>query len=202
MLLAKKSLMDPIDMAELKQRGAQNATEALRIELCDKINALGIGAQGLGGLTTVLDVKIAMAPTHAASKPVALIPNCAATRHAHFVLDGSGPAYLEPPSLDLWPDVEWAPDQQSKRVDLDTLTRDQVASWQPGDRLLLNGKMLTGRDAAHKRIQDMLAKGEPLPVDFRGRVIYYVGPVDPVRDEVVGPAGPTTSSRTGSTGPT
>jgi len=195
MLLAKKSLMDPIDMAELKQRGAQNATEALRIELCDKINALGIGAQGLGGLTTVLDVKIAMAPTHAASKPVALIPNCAATRHAHFVLDGSGPAYLDPPSLDLWPDVEWAPDQQSKRVDLDTLTRDQVASWQPGDRLLLNGKMLTGRDAAHKRIQDLLAKGEPLPVDFRGRVIYYVGPVDPVRDEVVGPAGPTTSTR-------
>jgi fumarate hydratase class I len=195
MLLAKKSLMDPIDMAELKQRGAQNATEALRIELCDKINALGIGAQGLGGLTTVLDVKIAMAPTHAASKPVALIPNCAATRHAHFVLDGSGPAYLDPPSLDLWPDVEWAPDQQSKRVDLDTLTREQVASWQPGDRLLLNGKMLTGRDAAHKRIQDMLAKGEPLPVDFRGRVIYYVGPVDPVRDEVVGPAGPTTATR-------
>ena len=195
MLLAKKSLMDPIDMTELKQRGAENATEALRIELCDKINALGIGAQGLGGLTTVLDVKIAMAPTHAASKPVALIPNCAATRHAHFVLDGSGPAYLEPPSLDLWPDVEWAPDQQSKRVDLDTLTREQVASWQPGDRLLLNGRMLTGRDAAHKRIQDMLAKGEPLPVDFRGRVIYYVGPVDPVRDEVVGPAGPTTSTR-------
>jgi fumarate hydratase class I len=195
MLLAKKSLMDPIDMTELKQRGAKNATEALRIELCDKINALGIGAQGLGGLTTVLDVKIAMAPTHAASKPVALIPNCAATRHAHFVLDGSGPAYLDPPSLDLWPDVEWAPDQQSKRVDLDTLTREQVASWQPGDRLLLNGRMLTGRDAAHKRIQDLLAKGEPLPVDFRGRVIYYVGPVDPVRDEVVGPAGPTTSTR-------
>jgi fumarate hydratase class I len=195
MLLAKKSLMDPIDMTELKQRGAKDATEALRIELCDKINALGIGAQGLGGLTTVLDVKIAMAPTHAASKPVALIPNCAATRHAHFVLDGSGPAYLEPPSLDLWPDVEWAPDQQSKRVDLDALTREQVASWQPGDRLLLNGRMLTGRDAAHKRIQDMLAKGEPLPVDFRGRIIYYVGPVDPVRDEVVGPAGPTTATR-------
>ncbi len=195
MLLAKKSLMDPIDMTELKRRGPSNPTEALRIELCDKINALGIGAQGLGGLTTVLDVKIAMAPTHAASKPVALIPNCAATRHAHFVLDGSGPAYLDPPSLDLWPDVEWAPDQQSKRVDLDTLTREQVASWQPGDRLLLNGRMLTGRDAAHKRIQDMLAKGEPLPVDFTGRVIYYVGPVDLVRDEVVGPAGPTTSTR-------
>jgi len=195
MLLAKKSLMDDIDMAELKQRGPKDATEALRIELCDKINALGIGAQGLGGLTTVLDVKIAMAPTHAASKPVAMIPNCAATRHAHFVLDGSGPAYLEPPSLDAWPDVDWTPDQQSKRVDLDALTHDEVASWQPGDRLLLNGRMLTGRDAAHKRIQDMLAKGEPLPVDFRGRVIYYVGPVDPVRDEVVGPAGPTTSTR-------
>jgi fumarate hydratase, class I len=195
MLLAKKSLMDDIDMAELKQRGAQNPTEALRIELCDKVNALGIGAQGLGGLTTVLDVKIAMAPTHAASKPVAMIPNCAATRHAHFVLDGSGPAYLDPPSLDLWPDVQWAPDQQSRKVNLDALTKDEVASWQPGDRLLLSGRMLTGRDAAHKRIADMLQKGEPLPVDFANRVIYYVGPVDPVRDEVVGPAGPTTSTR-------
>jgi len=195
MLLAKKSLMDPIDMAELKKRGAANPTEALRIELCDKINALGIGAQGLGGLTTVLDVKIAMAPTHAASKPVALIPNCAATRHAHFVLDGSGPVYLDPPSLDLWPDVQWAPDQQSKKVDLDTLTRAEVASWRPGERLLLSGRMLTGRDAAHKRIADMLQKGEALPVDFTDRVIYYVGPVGPVRDEVVGPAGPTTSTR-------
>ena len=195
MLLAKKSLMDPIDMTELKQRGPRDATEALRIELCDKVNALGIGAQGLGGLTTVLDVKIAMAPTHAASKPVAMIPNCAATRHAHFVLDGSGPAYLDPPSLDLWPDVQWAPDPQSKKVNLDTLTKDEVASWQPGDRLLLSGRMLTGRDAAHKRIADMLEKGEPLPVDFTNRVIYYVGPVDPVREEVVGPAGPTTSTR-------
>ena len=195
MLLAKKSLMDPIDMTELKQRGPRDATEALRIELCDKVNALGIGAQGLGGLTTVLDVKIAMAPTHAASKPVAMIPNCAATRHAHFVLDGSGPAYLDPPSLDLWPDVQWAPDPQSKKVNLDTLTKDEVASWQPGDRLLLGGRMLTGRDAAHKRIADMLEKGEPLPVDFTNRVIYYVGPVDPVREEVVGPAGPTTSTR-------
>ncbi len=195
MLLAKKSLMEDIDMAELKRRGPKDKTEALRIELCDKINALGIGAQGLGGLTTVLDVKIAMAPTHAASKPVAMIPNCAATRHAHFMLDGSGPAYLEPPNLDLWPDVEWAPDALARKVDLDTLTRAEVASWKPGERLLLNGRMLTGRDAAHKRIQEMLDKGEPLPVDFTNRVIYYVGPVDPVRDEVVGPAGPTTSTR-------
>jgi fumarate hydratase class I len=196
MLLAKRSLMDDIDMADLKARGPKDRTEALRIELCDKINALGIGAQGLGGLTTVLDVKIAMAPTHAASKPVAMIPNCAATRHAHFVLDGSGPAYLDPPSLDLWPDVKWAPDyNRSKTVDLDRLTKEEVASWKPGDTLLLRGKMLTGRDAAHKRIQEMLAKGEKLPVDFAGRVIYYVGPVDPVRDEVVGPAGPTTSTR-------
>src|SRR3954466_3787175 len=160
MLLAKESLMEPIDMAELKARGPQNKVEELRIELCDKINALGIGAQGLGGLTTVLDVKIATYPTHAASKPVAMIPNCAATRHAHFVLAGSAPAYLEPPSLDLWPDVKWAPDyNKSKSVDLDTLTREEVAAWQPGDTLLLSGRMLTGRDAAHKRIQDMLAKG-------------------------------------------
>jgi fumarate hydratase, class I len=196
MLLAKESLMQDIDMYELKQRGPRNKLEELRIELCDKINALGIGAQGLGGLTTVLDVKIATYPTHAASKPVAMIPNCAATRHAHFVLDGSGPAYLEPPSLDLWPDVHWAPDyNKSQRINLDTLTQQEVASWKPGDTLLLNGKMLTGRDAAHKRIQDMLGRGEPLPVDFRNRVIYYVGPVDPVRDEVVGPAGPTTATR-------
>ncbi|WP_293780699.1 fumarate hydratase [uncultured Oxalicibacterium sp.] len=196
MLMAKQSLMEDIDMYELKQRGPQNKTEELRIELCDKINALGIGAQGLGGLTTVLDVKIAMHPTHAASKPVAMIPNCAATRHAHFVLDGSGPAYIDPPSLSEWPDVSWAPDtEKSKRVNLDTLTKEEVASWKPGQTLLLNGKMLTGRDAAHKRIQDMLAKGEKLPVDFTNRVIYYVGPVDPVRDEVVGPAGPTTATR-------
>ena len=196
MLLAKESLMQDIDMYELKQRGPRNKLEELRIELCDKINALGIGAQGLGGLTTVLDVKIATYPTHAASKPVAMIPNCAATRHAHFVLDGSGPAYLEPPSLDLWPDVHWAPDyNKSRRINLDTLTQQEVVSWKPGDTLLLNGKMLTGRDAAHKRIQDMLAQGEPLPVDFTNRVIYYVGPVDPVRDEVVGPAGPTTATR-------
>ncbi len=196
MLIAKQSLMENIDMFELKARGPQNKVEELRIELCDKINALGIGAQGLGGLTTVLDVKIAMYPTHAASKPVAMIPNCAATRHAHFVLDGSGAAYLEPPSLDLWPDVKWEPDyNRSKKVDLNTLTKEQVAAWKPGDTLLLSGKMLTGRDAAHKRIQDMLAKGEQLPVDFTNRVIYYVGPVDPVRDEVVGPAGPTTATR-------
>lgn len=195
-LLAKQALMEDIDMYELLQRGPQNKLEEMRIELYEKVNALGIGAQGLGGLTTVLDVKIKTFPTHAASKPIAMIPNCAATRHAHFVLDGSGPTYLEPPSLDLWPDVKWAPDyNKSKRVDLNTLTPADVASWKPGDTLLLNGKMLTGRDAAHKRIQDMLAKGEPLPVDFTNRVIYYVGPVDPVRDEVVGPAGPTTATR-------
>jgi len=196
MLLAKEVLMEPIDMFELLARGPKNKLEELRIELYEKVNALGIGAQGLGGLTTVLDVKIATWPTHAASKPVAMIPNCAATRHAHVVLDGSGPAYMEPPSLDLWPKVNWAPDaKKSKRVDLNTLTPAEVASWKPGDTLLLNGKMLTGRDAAHKRIQDMLAKGEKLPVEFKNRVIYYVGPVDPVRDEVVGPAGPTTATR-------
>ncbi len=195
-LLAKEALMDDIDMYELLQRGPQNKLEELRIELYEKVNALGIGAQGLGGLTTVLDVKIKTYPTHAASKPIAMIPNCAATRHAHFVMDGSGPVYMDPPSLDLWPNVHWAPDyNKSKRVDLNTLTKDEVASWKPGQTLLLNGKMLTGRDAAHKRIQDMLAKGEPLPVDFTNRVIYYVGPVDPVREEVVGPAGPTTATR-------
>lgn len=196
MLMAKESLMEDIDMHELKQRGPRNKTEELRIQLCDQINALGIGAQGLGGLTTVLDVKINMYPTHAASKPVAMIPNCAATRHAHFVMDGSGPVYLEPPALSTWPDVHWKPDtEKSQRVNLNTLTKAEVASWKPGQTLLLNGKMLTGRDAAHKRIKDMLAKGEKLPVDFTNRVIYYVGPVDPVRDEVVGPAGPTTATR-------
>jgi fumarate hydratase class I len=196
MMLAKEVLMEPIDMFDLLARGPQSKLEELRIELYEKVNALGIGAQGLGGLTTVLDVKIAMHPTHAAGKPVGMIPNCAATRHAHFVLDGSGPAYIDPPSLDLWPDVKWAPDyNKSRRVDLNTLTREEVAAWKPGDTLLLSGKMLTGRDAAHKRIQDMLAAGQPLPVDFTNRVIYYVGPVDPVRDEVVGPAGPTTATR-------
>jgi fumarate hydratase, class I len=196
MLMAKESLMDSIDMSELLQRGPRTDVEKLRVELYDKVNALGIGAQGLGGLSTVLDVKVRMYPTHAAGKPVAMIPNCAATRHAHFVLDGSGPVYLEPPSLDLWPKVQWTPDyEKSRSVNLDKLTQAEVASWKPGDTLLLSGKMLTGRDAAHQRIKDMLAKGEKLPVDFTNRVIYYVGPVDPVRDEVVGPAGPTTATR-------
>ncbi len=196
MTLAKQAIMEPINMHELLQRGPSNRIEELRIELYEKVNALGIGAQGLGGLTTVLDVKILDYPTHAASLPVGMVPNCAATRHAHFVLNGDGPAILTPPSLDTWPDVNWAPDyEKSKRVDLNTLTRDEVESWKPGQTLLLNGKMLTGRDAAHKRIADMLAKGEPLPVDFTDRAIYYVGPVDPVRDEVVGPAGPTTATR-------
>ena len=196
MLMAKQSLMEDLDMSDLLARGPKNKTEELRVELYEKVNALGIGAQGLGGLTTVLDIKIMMHPTHAASKPVAMIPNCAATRHAHFVMDGSGPVYMDPPSLSEWPEVHWTPDtQKSKRIDLNTLTAAEVASWTPGQTLLLNGKMLTGRDAAHKRIQDMLAKGEKLPVDFKNRVIYYVGPVDPVRDEVVGPAGPTTATR-------
>ncbi len=199
-LLAKESLMDDLDMYELQAKSARgerlDQVEALRLELFEKVNALGIGAQGLGGLTTVLDVKIKLYPTHAASKPVAMIPNCAATRHAHFVLDGSGPVYLDPPSLELWPRIDWAPDyNKSKKVDLNTLTKEEVASWKPGDTLLLNGKMLTGRDAAHKRIQGMLAKGEKLPVDFSNRVIYYVGPVDPVAGEAVGPAGPTTATR-------
>jgi fumarate hydratase class I len=195
MLLAKEALMQPIDMTELKARGAKNNIEELRIELHDKVNALGIGAQGLGGLTTVLDVKILDYPTHAASKPVAMIPNCAATRHVHFTLDGSGVASFEAPKLEDYPDVHWAPSQESRRVDLDTVTQVDIAQWQPGETLLLSGKLLTGRDAAHKRMVDMLAKGEPLPVDFKGRFIYYVGPVDPVRDEVVGPAGPTTATR-------
>ncbi|TFL13981.1 fumarate hydratase [Pusillimonas caeni] len=196
MLMAKQALMDDIDMYELLARGPGNKLEELRIELYEKVNALGIGAQGLGGLTTVLDVKINTFPTHAASKPVAMIPNCAATRHVHFVLDGSGPAQLAPPALSDWPDVNWAPDyNKSLQVDLNTLTKEQVASWKPGQTLLLSGKMLTGRDAAHKRIQEMLERGEPLPVDFTNRVIYYVGPVDPVREEVVGPAGPTTATR-------
>ncbi|MBP6305731.1 MAG: fumarate hydratase [Giesbergeria sp.] len=199
-LLAKESLMDDLDMYELQAKSARgeklDQVEELRLELFEKVNALGIGAQGLGGLTTVLDVKIKLYPTHAASKPVAMIPNCAATRHAHFCLDGSGPVYLDPPSLDLWPKIDWAPDyNKSKKVDLNTLTKAEVASWKPGDTLLLNGKMLTGRDAAHKRIQEMLAKGEPLPVDFTNRIIYYVGPVDPVAGEAVGPAGPTTATR-------
>jgi fumarate hydratase class I len=197
MVLAKEALMQPIDMAMLKKRGPANALEQLRIDIYEAANALGIGAQGLGGLATVLDVKILDYPTHAASKPVGMIPNCAATRHAHFTLDGSGAASLEPPDLARWPDVRWAPSPTAKPVDLDRLTREEVVSWKPGDRLLLSGKLLTGRDAAHKRIADLLAKGETLPpgVDFTNRVIYYVGPVDPVRDEVVGPAGPTTATR-------
>jgi fumarate hydratase class I len=197
MVLAKESLMDPIDMHELLARGPSSKLEELRIEIYEKVNALGIGAQGLGGLTTVLDVKIRTFPTHAASKPVAMIPNCAATRHAHFVLDGSGPVALDPPSLDLWPEVRWRPSAESRRVNLDALTREEVRSWKPGQTLLLSGRMLTGRDAAHKRLVGMIESGQGLPpgVDLRGRVIYYVGPVDPVRDEAVGPAGPTTATR-------
>ena len=195
MLMAKEALMEPIDMAELKARGPKTKVEELRVELYDKVNALGIGAQGLGGLSTVLDVKIHTYPVHAANRPVAMIPNCAATRHAHFVLDGSGPAEFEEPQLSDWPEITWSPDASSKRVNLDTLTRDEVVSWKPGQRLLLSGKLLTGRDAAHKRIQEFLEQKKPLPVDFTNRVIYYVGPVDPVGDEVVGPAGPTTSTR-------
>jgi fumarate hydratase class I len=195
MLMAKEALMQPIDMAELKARGPQDRLEALRIELYDKVNALGIGAQGLGGLSTVLDVKILTYPTHAANQPVAMIPNCAATRHAHFMLDGSGPAELEAPKLSDWPALTWTPDAKSRKVQLDRLTRDEVISWKPGERLLLSGRLLTGRDAAHKRIEDLIRNNQPLPVDFANRVIYYVGPVDPVRDEVVGPAGPTTATR-------
>ena len=197
MLLAKESLMEPIDMPQLKARGAATPIEKLRVELYEKVNALGIGAQGLGGLSTVLDVKILDFPTHAASKPVAIIPNCAATRHAHFTLDGNGVAHLPVPSLADWPAVTWRPDRNSRRVNLDTLTREEVSQWKAGERLLLSGKLLTGRDAAHKRIAELYASGKGLPpgVDFTNRVIYYVGPVDPVRDEVVGPAGPTTASR-------
>ena len=194
MLLAKEALMEPIDIQELIARGPSNRAEELRIELYEKVNALGIGAQGLGGLTTVLDIKIKDYPTHAANLPVALIPNCAATRHAHFTLDGSGPVMLDPPSLEDWPKLTYD-SSKGRRVNLDTVTREEVASWKPGEVLLLNGKLLTGRDAAHKRMVEMLNKGESLPVDFKGRFIYYVGPVDAVRDEVVGPAGPTTATR-------
>ncbi|MDO5610263.1 MAG: fumarate hydratase [Pseudomonadota bacterium] len=194
MLLAKESLMEPIDITDLKARGAQNRAEELRLELYDKVNALGIGAQGLGGLTTVLDIKVKDVPTHAANLPVAMIPNCAATRHAHFTLDGSGPVMLDPPALADWPELTYDA-SKGKRVNLDSVTKDEIANWQPGDVLLLNGKLLTGRDAAHKRMSDMLNRGETLPVDLKGRFIYYVGPVDPVRDEVVGPAGPTTATR-------
>ncbi|WP_288841831.1 fumarate hydratase [uncultured Deefgea sp.] len=195
MVMAKEALMEEIDIHELIARGPQNRVEELRVELYEKVNALGIGAQGLGGLATVLDVKIKDYPTHAASLPVAMIPNCAATRHVHFTLDGSGPAVLEVPKLEDWPDVTWTPSSAATRVDLNSVTREEVATWKPGQTLLLNGKMLTGRDAAHKRMVDMLNKGEKLPVDFAGRFIYYVGPVDAVRDEIIGPAGPTTATR-------
>ena len=194
-VLAKESLMDSIDIHELRQRGPQNRVEELRLEIMDKVNALGIGAQGLGGLTTVLDIKIKDYPTHAASLPVCMIPNCAATRHAHFVLDGSGPAVLEAPPMDAYPDITWEVGSGVRRVNLDTVTPEDVQTWKSGETVLLSGKMLTGRDAAHKRMVDMLNKGEQLPVDLKGRFIYYVGPVDPVRDEVVGPAGPTTATR-------
>jgi fumarate hydratase class I len=196
LLLAKESLMHAIDIADLIARGPNNRLEELRLEIYEKVNKLGIGAQGLGGLTTVLDVKIMDYPTHAVNLAVGMIPNCAATRHTHFHLDGSGPAIFKRPSLSDWPDISWAPDvEKSKRVLIDTLTPEEVASWKPGQTLLLNGKIFTGRDAAHKRIMDMLARGEELPVNLKDRFIYYVGPVDPVRDEVVGPAGPTTSTR-------
>jgi len=197
MLMAKQSLMEPIDIDELIARGPANAVEELRLEIFERVNALGIGAQGLGGVTTVVDVKILDYPTHAASLPVALIPNCAATRHVEFQLDGSGPAVLTPPKLADWPQVTWAASADARRVNLDTLTKAEIASWEPGDRVLLSGKLLTGRDAAHKRIKELLDAGQPLPegVDFSNRMIYYVGPVDPVRDEVMGPAGPTTATR-------
>ncbi|MDV2858645.1 MULTISPECIES: fumarate hydratase [Oceanimonas] len=194
-VLAKESLMDPVDIHELIERGADTTEEKLRLEIFEKANKLGIGAQGLGGLTTVVDVKIKTAPTHAASKPVVMIPNCAATRHVHFHLDGSGPAELTPPKLEDWPQVTWEVGENVRRVNLDTVTRDDIQDWKMGETLLLSGKLLTGRDAAHKRIQDMINKGEPLPVDFNGRFIYYVGPVDAIGDEAVGPAGPTTSTR-------
>ncbi|MBY5943837.1 fumarate hydratase [Photobacterium rosenbergii] len=194
-VLAKESLMESIDIHELQERGAQNAEEELRLDIYNRVNKLGIGAQGLGGLTTVLDVKIKTAPTHAASKPVCMIPNCAATRHVHFTLDGTGPADLQPPKLEDWPEVTWEVGDNVRRVNLDEVTKEDVQQWRSGETVLLSGKILTGRDAAHKRIQDMLAKGEDFPVDFKNRFIYYVGPVDAVGDEVVGPAGPTTSTR-------
>ena len=194
MTLAKESLMDPIDIHELQARGARTTAEKLRLEIYDKVNRLGIGAQGLGGLTTVLDVKVVDYPCHAANLPVAMIPNCAATRHAHIVLDGSGPVFLDPPSLEDWPKLTYDV-SGARKVNLDTVTREEAATWKPGEVLLLNGKLLTGRDAAHKRMTDMLKRGEKLPVDFKNRFIYYVGPVDPVHGEVVGPAGPTTATR-------
>jgi len=195
MILAKEVLMEPVDIQELKDRGSSNRSEELRLELYDKVNRLGIGAQGLGGLTTVIDVKVKDFPSHAANKAVALIPNCAATRHAHFVLDGSGPSLQVPPSLDDWPEITWEVGESVRRVNLDTVTREETQSWKPGETLLLSGKMLTGRDAAHKKMVDILASGESLPVSLQGRFIYYVGPVDPIGSEIVGPAGPTTATR-------
>ncbi|MBT5387772.1 MAG: fumarate hydratase [Porticoccaceae bacterium] len=195
MLMAKEALLEHIDIQELQAKGAENRNEELRLELFDKVNALGIGAQGLGGLTTVLDIKIKDYPSHAANKAVAIIPNCAATRHVHFELDGSGPAQLQAPNLEDWPDITWETDESVRRVNLDTVTQQDIEQWKPGDTLLLSGKMLTGRDAAHKKMTDILARGEQLPVDLTGRFIYYVGPVDPVGDEAVGPAGPTTATR-------
>ncbi|MCK9468582.1 MAG: fumarate hydratase [Porticoccaceae bacterium] len=195
MQMAKEALLDPIDIHELRERGASNRAEELRLELMDKVNRLGIGAQGLGGLTTVLDVKVKDCPTHAANKPVAIIPNCAATRHTHFVLDGSGPARLDPPSLEHWPEISWEAGDSVRRANLDTITKEDIQSWKPGETVLLSGKLLTGRDAAHKKMVDMINAGETLPVDFTNRFIYYVGPVDPVGEEVVGPAGPTTATR-------
>ena len=195
MLMAKEALLEHIDIQDLQAKGAENRNEELRLELFDKVNALGIGAQGLGGLTTVLDIKIKNYPSHAANKAVAIIPNCAATRHAHFELDGSGPAKLDPPNLEDWPDITWEQDESVRRVNLDKVTQRDIEQWKPGDTLLLSGKMLTGRDAAHKKMTDILASGQQLPVDLRGRFIYYVGPVDPIGDEAVGPAGPTTATR-------
>ncbi|MBU3823965.1 MAG: fumarate hydratase [Candidatus Oceanisphaera merdipullorum] len=194
-VMAKEALMDPVDIHELIERGATTTEEKLRLDIFERANKLGIGAQGLGGLTTVVDIKIMSAPTHAASKPVVMIPNCAATRHVHFTLDGSGPAVLTPPRLEDWPQITREVGDKARRVNLDTLTKADIADWKMGETVLLSGKLLTGRDAAHKRIQEMLHKGEPLPVDFKGRFIYYVGPVDPIGDEAVGPAGPTTATR-------
>lgn len=194
-LLAKEALFEPVDMSLLKARGPANRLEEMRIDIYDKVNALGIGAQGLGGIATLLDVKILDYPTHAASLPVAVIPNCAATRHAHFVLDGSGPVFLPAPKISDWPDIRWETDFSARRVNLDAVTREEIAAWKPGEKLLLSGKLLTGRDAAHRRIAGMVKQGERLPVEFANRFIYYVGPVDPVEGEVVGPAGPTTSTR-------
>jgi len=195
--MAKRALMEPIDIHELQARGPSSRVEELRLELFEKVNGLGIGAQGLGGLTTVVDVKIIDYPTHAANLPVAMIPNCAATRHAHFTLDGSGPAELTAPNVDDWPSITWQAGPNSRKVNLDTVTREEIARWKPGETLLLYGKMLTGRDAAHRRIRDLYNEGKPLPenLELQGKFIYYVGPVDPVRDEVIGPAGPTTATR-------